>query len=305
MNQSGFHHSFGGTWTEKKLKVVADYLRAYTIALKDKPNPYNPFRKAYIDAFAGTGYIDLQTTLNQYGDCESIKFSELIEPEPQTLLEGSTRQALYINPPFDKYIFIEKRAKWVEQLETMKLEFSDRSDNIEIRKGEANYEIKELCSKNWKSHRAVLFLDPYGMQVEWDTIEAIASTEAIDLWLLFPLGIAVNRMLPKTGIIPENWRLSLNKLFGTEEWFEKFYKPDNNPTLFGDKSNKFIKADMKTISDYFISRLRDTFHGVAGTPGILRNSSNSPLYLLCFAVSNKNGVKPALKIANSLLRKLR
>lgn len=33
-----------------------------------------------------------------------------------------------------------------------------------------------------------MFLDPYGMQVDWATIEAIAKTKAIDLWILFPLG---------------------------------------------------------------------------------------------------------------------
>ena len=42
---------------------------------------------------------------------------------------------------------------------------------------------QDLCHKDWSSHRAVLFLDPYGMQVEWTTIEAIARTGAIDLWL--------------------------------------------------------------------------------------------------------------------------
>ena len=43
-----------------------------------------------------------------------------------------------------------------------------------------------MCDKDWSLHRAVLFLDPYGMQVEWATIEAVAKTKAIDLWLLFP-----------------------------------------------------------------------------------------------------------------------
>ena len=45
----------------------------------------------------------------------------------------------------------------------------------------ANLEIQNLCNKDWRSRRAVLFLDPYGMQVEWKTIEAIAATKAIDL----------------------------------------------------------------------------------------------------------------------------
>jgi len=31
------------------------------------------------------------------------------------------------------------------------------------------------------------------MQVDWTTLEAVASTQAIDIWILFPLGIGVNR----------------------------------------------------------------------------------------------------------------
>jgi three-Cys-motif partner protein len=74
--------------------------------------------------------------------------------------------------------------------------------------------VQKLCDKDWTSRRAVLFLDPYGMQVEWRTIEAIAATKAIDLWLLFPLGIGVNRLLTKSGDIPESWRNRLNLLLG-------------------------------------------------------------------------------------------
>lgn len=44
-------HRFGGDWTETKLAILQKYLAAYTTALKR-----TSFRKAYIDAFAGTGY---------------------------------------------------------------------------------------------------------------------------------------------------------------------------------------------------------------------------------------------------------
>src|SRR5690348_13935074 len=47
----GKAHSFGGDWTSKKLAVVEKYLSAYLDALKNQP-----FKTAYIDAFAGTGY---------------------------------------------------------------------------------------------------------------------------------------------------------------------------------------------------------------------------------------------------------
>ena len=50
------HPQFGGPWTLRKLEVLAGYLQSYTTALKNKPTPKNPFRKAFIDAFAGSGY---------------------------------------------------------------------------------------------------------------------------------------------------------------------------------------------------------------------------------------------------------
>jgi hypothetical protein len=42
--------------------------------------------------------------------------------------------------------------------------------------------LKKWCKeRNWQKERAVVYLDPYGMQVEWSTIEALAATKAIDL----------------------------------------------------------------------------------------------------------------------------
>ena len=47
----GKAHSFGGDWTSTKLDILGRYLSGYTTVLKARP-----FVKAYIDAFAGTGF---------------------------------------------------------------------------------------------------------------------------------------------------------------------------------------------------------------------------------------------------------
>ena len=47
---------FGGDWTKDKLDMVERYLNAYTTALKKK----DYFRLMYIDAFAGSGIINLK-----------------------------------------------------------------------------------------------------------------------------------------------------------------------------------------------------------------------------------------------------
>lgn len=292
------NHRFGGDWTTVKLDIIASYLKTYTQALKR-----TPFEKLYIDAFAGTGYRDAQarSTPGTLG----LTLPDLVEPEPQQLLDGSARRALATDPPFDRYIFIERSAQHCEHLEALRREFEPLAERIDIRQGDANTEIQSLCSQDWRSRRAVLFLDPYGMQVEWATIEAIARTKAIDLWLLFPLGIGVNRLLKRTGDIPDAWKRRLDLLLGTTDWFDEFYKVDSAPTLFGPDEEFVVKASMETIGKYFQNRLNSTFAGVAEQPAVLRNSRNSPLYLLCFSVGNSRGRDIALRIANHLLKAVR
>ncbi|GAG05556.1 unnamed protein product, partial [marine sediment metagenome] len=203
---------FGGSWTDEKLKKVKKYLTAYaTIMNKQK------FRFAYIDAFAGTGYregkknkIDNQISLFQQNDIREI----------ETYSAGSARIALQIKPNFDKYIFIEKSKKYFIELQKLKNEFPENKQKIQLVNADANTYISDLCNNyKWQNHRAVLFLDPYGMQVDWETIKAIANTEAIDLWYLFPFGIGVNHLLKKDASkIQTSWNIKLDNIFGTHEW---------------------------------------------------------------------------------------
>jgi three-Cys-motif partner protein len=293
-------HQFGGSWTTAKLELIARYLSAYTTALKVKPSKQHPFRKGYIDAFAGTGYRDARGGDPLEESSQGLLLPDLAGQEPQELLDGSARLALKTEPRFDSYVFIERDALRTAQLEALKSEFPDLASRIQIRRGDANVEIQKLCKKDWRSHRAVLFLDPYGMQVEWKTIESVADTKAIDLWILFPLGIGVNRLLTKSGNIPESWRRRLDLLLGTESWYEEFYRVERKSTLFGE-ADHVVKATTETIGRYFNQRLKSIFAGVAEHPKVLRNSANCPLYLLCFAVGNENGAPIALRIANHLL----
>jgi three-Cys-motif partner protein len=292
-------HQFGGAWTTRKLEVLAKYLRSYTTALKN-----TPFQKLYIDAFAGTGYRDVRRD-QEADSLQSMLFPDMAEPEPQSFLDGSARLALQTEPQFDQYIFIERSTERCVHLERLKSEFPGLAKKVDIRQGDANAKIQDLCGQDWRSKRAVLFLDPYGMQVEWATIEAIAGTRAIDLWLLFPLGIGVNRLLTKSGDIPQSWRRRLDLLLGTDDWYDEFYRVETTPTLFGDDSERVIKATMGTIGWYFTNRLKNIFSGVAEEPGVLRNSANNPLYLLCFAVGNERGKDIALRIAQHLLKEVR
>jgi three-Cys-motif partner protein len=296
-------HRFGGDWTQAKLEILRRYLAAYTKVLKDKPSANDPFRKAYIDAFAGTGTRAARERPSGQSQGDLL-FPDLNDPAPTQLLEGSARLALQIDPPFERYIFIELNQERCAQLESLKTEFPDRAGSIDIQQGEANVVIQSLCAKDWSAHRAVLFLDPYGMQVDWKTIVAVASTKAIDLWLLVPLGMGMNRLAPRSGKLPDSWRQRMDAFLGTTDWYDEFYKVETKATLFGDDHLQ-VKASMGVMARYFNSRLKQVFAGVVDEPGVLRNSANNPLYLLCFAVGNDRGKDIALRIANHLLKELR
>jgi three-Cys-motif partner protein len=284
---------FGGSWTEDKLECVGRYLVEYARIMRNRP-----YRFAYIDAFAGTGY----RTAEEPDPEEMLLFPELFEPEAREFLDGSARMALLSEPRFNEYIFIERRKSRCEQLESLGREFPDKARDITVVPGEANAYLQKLCTeRDWRRNRAVIFLDPYGMQVEWRTLESLASTQAIDLWVLFPLGVAVNRLLVKDGDIPESWALRLDTLFGTHEWFNAFYLTETQAGFFGPVSQTRRVADVDSIAQYFVDRLSGIFPGVAKNPLTLRNSKKVPLFLLCFATANPYAVKPALRIAEYIL----
>lgn len=286
---------FGSNWTEDKLERVRKYLAAYVRVMKNRPD----LTTAYIDAFAGTGY----RTPKAKERIEEPLFSEFSEEGTSEFLDGSARIALHIKPRFNRYIFIEKDESRFADLQKLKIDYPDFQDDIIFIQEDSNRYLQNLCGGySWKKHRAVLFLDPFGMQVEWNTIDAIAGTKAIDLWILFPLGVAVNRLLRKDGQINAAWQHRLNVMFGSSDWYDAFYQTKMTRDLFGEYVTTEKTGDFDTISRYFVDRLKTIFPGVAENPLPLYNSRNNPLYLLCFATANPNAVRTALNIANHILK---
>ncbi len=286
--------SFGGKWTQEKLEKVGYYLQSYATALKNQN-----FRLIYVDAFAGTGYVSLKDK-----DENQLSLLEFEETEVKEFVSGSAKNALEVNPPFDEYVFIERNEKRFVELENLKKDFPNLANKIFPISADANEYLRNFCQRDWRYKRAIVFLDPYGMQVKWETIEAIAKTQAIDLWILFPLGVAVNRLLKKDGNITESVKLRLDEMFGTENWFEEFFKQRETKTLFEVQTSFEKTANLDSIAAYFNHRLETVFAGVAKTPLKLYNSKNNPLYLLCFAVGNPNPKAKglALKLANHILQ---
>jgi three-Cys-motif partner protein len=293
-------HVFGGDWTSDKLERVRKYLCAYTTIFKKNVRA-SYFTTIYVDAFAGTG--QRVESAGRRGKAAAVVLDEEYDSDAEALQKGSARIALEVDPSFDRYVFIEKRAKPAKELESLRGEFRGKASAIQIERADANEYLKKWCQQtDWQKHRAVVFLDPYGMQVDWTTIEAIAATKAIDLWILFPLGVAVNRLLTKNEPPPKKWADALTRFFGNDKWKQEFYPKKKERTLFGDEETERKEANFEGIGRFFLKRLKTVFAQVASNPRILTNSKGVPIYLLFFAAGNPRGAPTAVKIAKDILK---
>lgn len=280
-------HAFGGIWTRIKLEALEKYLLAFNTALS-KQN----FTRIYIDAFAGTGRCDIK-----------------VDGE-KTSIDGSARRALAIDPPFHKFCFIELRPKKLTALNALKTEYPDKS--IEVICDDANAALKALCEKYpWRDERAVLFLDPFGMHVEWTTLQAIAKTGAIDVWYLFPYSGLYRQAAKNADAMDADKEESITRLLGTDEWRQVFYTPKRQGSLFGGDGGDEREADHHQMLDFVSKRLKELFPAVTD-PKILyqagdsKNPSGAPLFALYFAASNPSpkAYGLATKIAKDVLNAL-
>lgn len=289
------HGNFGGDWTDEKLGKLEKYLPAYTKILKGRVYKY-----AYIDAFAGPGYRTRQR--KQAAPTQDL-WGEDPDERGRRFAEGSAAVAMRSEPPFQSYIFIEQDAAALAKLEaTLREKFPERISLARFELGDANVVLKQLCDGDWSRRRAVLFLDPYGMEVEWSTMEAIARTHAIDVWILFPAGIGVNRQLPLDGNVPGWARTAFTRLFGTLNWYDRFYAKHAMEDMFGgpDRVQKVGSSD--DIVAFYRERLEQIFPHVAPNPLVLCNSNNAPMFALFFAAAHPKYGATGMKIAQDVLR---
>ncbi len=290
-------HQFGGQWTERKLAALREYLAQYQLIFHKNPVA-KTYRTVYVDAFAGTGGRESK---QQPDDTTPFFYGE----ETRAYQQGSVQVVLSLDRKFHRYVFIDSKSAHIQSVRALiDSRFAEIAYRCDTVNEDANTWLTQWCSdQDWRKQRAVVFLDPYGMSVSWRTIEAIARTKAIDLWVLFPFAIGANRMMPKAGLPETDWGRKLTDVFGTANWVSNFYRKNTSTDLFGETSNSVSKTvGPDEILEFFLSRLREVFPHVVDRPLILYNSNRSPMYALCFAAGNPRGGKTALKIAEYLTR---
>ena len=278
---------FAGIHTVEKLKVLEKYLGAYQTVLKN-----TSFETVFFDAFAGTGEIPIDESGGLFQDVE----------EADPFIDGSARRTLGVKPPFSRYIFVEQSKRKAALLQRLKTDFPHLSSRIHVERADANIAVDNFCRKtDWKRTRCVMFLDPFGNQVGWNTIEAIARSQAIDLWYLFPAHLGINRQISASGEFDTHKGASLDRVLGTSEWREEFVARISRENLWGEMEEvSFKQSTIDSVTRFMIRRMKAVFKGVVLDEWLPLGRSGSHWYSLIFACANPN--TKATEIAERVAR---
>lgn len=282
-------HVFGSAETERKLACLRQYLTAYSTALKTQH-----FSRIYIDAFAGTGSRTETRAALPFFDDGKAQTEEINTP-------GSARIALGIEPPFHHIVLIEQDAVKASALKKVLDEYP--GNRARVREGDANAIVQHICQLyDWHKSkmRGVIFLDPYGMEVSWETVKAIAATEALDCWYFFPLS-GLYRNAPRDKLrIDGIKRESLNRVLGTDTWEQDWYAPvgEQHDIFGGLIQSERRTVDVDRIEAWVHEKLSGVFKGTVLKPLRLKHSNGAPMASLFFAVSNPS--KAAVKVASNI-----
>ncbi len=182
-----------GIWSLKKLIALNCYSQKFIEILKS-----NDFNECiFVDPFCGSGLIEIQTS----------------HPFP-----GSALVSLFTeNKSFDRYYFSDIDQVRIKSLET---KLSNLRDTYNINISNSNFKdrINEIFSghhpksQQWKDRGYLVFLDPYGFDITWDSMNRILRSGPVDLIItMMTSSIKWNASIDQS-------KNKLKKLFGDDEW---------------------------------------------------------------------------------------
>lgn len=297
-----------GRWSEEKLDLLAKYLKAYSVIMTEQKKSWLR-AYYYVDAFAGSvrplAKASKQQNVENYQ--QALPFlpnnRRSITEEERRYIDGSPLRALQTEPRFDGYWFIDVSPRRVERVQGLSEEFPDCV--IDVHRGNCN---EVLCNEivpqllYASKQRAFVFLDPYGLQVDWETVRELANTRTCDIFVNFSV-MGVTRLLPRDQTPEPEVIEQLNKVMGSTDWITQIYQepPATQLDIFGNPAESTLSRDTiraEWLVSLYTQHLRDLFPHVSN-PVLMRNSTNSVLYALCLA-SHK---ETAITITNDIFNR--
>lgn len=297
---SELYQTWGGSWTEEKLEAFEKYVNAY-LTIMNKYRDQFGWKLLYFDGFAGSG----TRTTNQGTDSELMMelFREQeISLEQISVYQSAAERVVNIKQRgFDYYYFVDLDKSANDELKEKLRPYSNQGKNLTFRNTDANSITKrmgEYLIANEKIKGLVL-LDPFGMNIDWETIAALKGA-SVDLWILVPSGVIINRLLERDGSLKHIEKLKQYFGLTKSEIESRFYTKKTDKTLFGEiEKVEKVKEPIKRIAELYVERLKTLFPYVTENPLVMTNTKGVPIFHFVFASNNKN----AMKIAQQIISK--
>ncbi|MDR3738926.1 MAG: three-Cys-motif partner protein TcmP [Terracidiphilus sp.] len=251
-----------GYWSEIKLEILEKYAKPYTKILRARH-----MRPIYIDGFAGAGR-------------HAAKGSN-------RLIDGSPVRALNVDPPFEAFHLVDIDGARTDELNRL----SSGKPNVFVHLGDCNQVLRNEVFPEIdyaKYMRALCILDPYGLHLDWETIQAAGQSDVIEIFLNFPvMDMNMNVLWHNSDRVADTQKERMTRFWGDDSWKRAAYPTTQG--LFGPMQEKASNQD---VADAFRERLKK----VAGfkyvpKPIAMRNTKGAIVYYLFFAAHQKTAGK--------------
>jgi three-Cys-motif partner protein len=258
-----------GLWSEVKLAIIREYMPAYSKLVTG-----HKLYHLYIDGFAGFGLHESRTS--------------------GAVILGSPLIALNTVPPFREYHFIDMDAARVEQL----LSYAPGRGDVHVHEGNCNEVLPRILprAKRENYRRALCLLDPYGIDIQWTTVQAVGRMKSVEIFLNFMvMDMNMNVLLhhPEKALPSQIERM--NRFWGDESWRTAAYAMQT--TLFGaDEQVKLADSNEKIAGAYHNRLKRLAGFEFVAEPLPFLNDQGATIYYLFFASPNKTGHRIVMDI---------
>jgi three-Cys-motif partner protein len=242
-----------GIWGLQKYKLMGMYCNIFTTGMK---NAWEQL--VYIDLFAAAGYARVRD------DGKILKTSSLI--------------AASTPDKFTKYIICEENKDYISALESrFKKEFPQL--DAEFISGDSNRNVDYIKSKIPNSGKALTFcfVDPFSLNLEFETIRRISMIGRVDFLILLALPLDGKRNF-HNYIDDESEKI--DRFIASKTWREPF------------RNGKIPQKDfMKYIAERYDENMSKL--GYVVNPNlkyqVRSDNTNIPLYYLAFYSKNEKG----------------
>jgi three-Cys-motif partner protein len=247
-----------GPWAEDKYRYVGMYAEMFSTGMKNRWP-----RRLYLDLFSGPGYSRLRDT--------------------GRIVLGSPMITLDLPDPFDGYVFTEENSNALDSLRT-RVARDHPQANVTYIPGDANSAINRILNviSAGRSEKTLsfCFLDPYKLNIYFETVRRIADGRSVDFLILLALYVDANRNVQ--SYVEENNR-TIDQFLGDKTWRTRWKEAERE----GESIVPFLANEYSSA----MSRIGYLPMAIQDMVKVRTYDKRLPLYYLAFFSKHQKGLE--------------